>query len=158
MTTQHILGNVDHRQKVGFFINIISSELFMRAVCHDDSKFTEEEMPFFEEYTPKLRGLTYGSDEYRACLKQIKPALNHHYANNRHHPEFFENGVDGMNLIDISEMVCDWMAAVLRHDDGDVYVSLEKNKERFSLSEQIYNIIKNTIDFLLPKFKEAHNK
>ena len=31
--------------------------------------------------------LTYGSDEYKACLTEMKPALDHHYAANRHHPE-----------------------------------------------------------------------
>jgi hypothetical protein len=31
--------------------------------------------------------------------------LKHHYAHNRHHPEFFgEDGVDGMSLVDVIEM------------------------------------------------------
>ncbi|WP_216369609.1 DUF5662 family protein, partial [Brevibacillus sp. MCWH] len=66
--------------------------------------------------------------------------------NNSHHPEFYENGVDGMDLFDLVEMVCDWMAAAKRHDDGNIYESLKINKERFGLSDQLYNIIKNTVD------------
>jgi len=39
--------------------------------------------------TPKLAGSTYGSEEYKAFLGQMKPALDHHYAVNDHHPEHF---------------------------------------------------------------------
>ena len=42
-------------------------------------------------------------------LKEMKPALNHHYVNNLHHPEHFQ-AVDSMTLIDIVEMLCDWTA------------------------------------------------
>jgi hypothetical protein len=56
-------------------------------VVHDASKWSPEEWPAFEEATPKLAGMTYGSDEYKAALASIKPALKHHYAENSHHPE-----------------------------------------------------------------------
>jgi hypothetical protein len=52
--------------------------------------------------------------------------LKHHYSHNRHHPEFFgEDGVDGMTLVDLIEMLADWKAATERHDDGDLAKSLE---------------------------------
>jgi len=35
--------------------------------------------------------MTYGSDEYKECLKQMGVALRHHYLHNRHHPEFWES-------------------------------------------------------------------
>jgi hypothetical protein len=51
--------------------------------------------------------------------------LKHHYAHNRHHPEFFgEDGVDGMSLVDVIEMLADWKAATEHHDDGDLAKSL----------------------------------
>jgi hypothetical protein len=78
-------------------------------------------------------------------LSDLKPTLDHHYANNSHHPEHFEKGINDMDLFDIVEMLADWKAATERHDNGDIHKSLEINKDRFHLSEQTYNILKNTI-------------
>lgn len=52
-----------------------------------------------------------------------------------------------MTLIDIVEMLCDWMAAVKRHNDGNIYKSLNVCKERFHIDNQLYTILKNTIDY-----------
>lgn len=66
-------------------------ELMKRAVTHDRTKLISPEREMFAEMTSKLRGLTYGSSEYKDCLEQMKrQALGHHYSHNRHHPEFFE--------------------------------------------------------------------
>lgn len=148
MPTEHIQGVLKHKQEVGNYINMFSSEMFKRAVEHDYSKFSQEEFYAFEEATPKLKNLTYGTDEYREQLNKIKPAIQHHYSVNSHHPEFYKNGINGMNLMDVVEMVCDWMGAVKRHSDGDIHKSLEINKERFEIDDQLYNIIKNTIEHL----------
>lgn len=43
----------------------------------------------FTRFTPRLKGMTYGSPEYKQCLAEMGPGLRHHYAANRHHPEFF---------------------------------------------------------------------
>ena len=74
----------------------------------------------------------------------MKPALDHHYANNRHHPEHFENGISDMNLIDLIEMICDWKSATARHSDGDIKRSIIINTNRFKLSDQLAKILSNT--------------
>ena len=43
-------------------------------------------------------------------------------------------------------MLCDWKAATLRHDDGDIQKSLDINAERFKLSPQLKQILKNTVE------------
>ena len=78
----------------------------------------------------------------------MKIALDHHYANNSHHPEHYPNGVDGMNLFDLLEMLLDWKAATERHADGDIAKSLEINRGRFKLSDQTVAVLDNTIRFL----------
>ena len=98
----------------------------------------------FDEFTPKLKDCTYGSDEYKEFLKGLKVALDHHYKNNSHHPEHYKNGVNGFDLFDLIEMAMDWCAAVERHNDGDIFKSLEINTERFQLSNQIVYILHNT--------------
>lgn len=115
-----------------------------RARNHDASKLKSPEKEMFDEYTEKLRGLTYGSDEYKATLKEMGVALAHHYENNSHHPEHYENGIDDMDLFDVLEMLCDWVAATRRHADGSVRDSLVINKTRFNISDQLYKIICNT--------------
>jgi hypothetical protein len=99
----------------------------------------------FDELTPKLADLTYGSEEYRATLREMKPAIDHHYAHNSHHPEHYPNGIAGMNLLDIVEMFCDWKAASLRHTNGDFRRSLEINRTRFNVSDQLASIFENSI-------------
>lgn len=137
-----------HIETVRNFLNAATKELISRGEQHDQSKLQEPEISVFNEYTPKLRGLTYGSDEYIKNTKAMGLAIKHHQKHNKHHPEYFENGIQGMNLIDLLEMLIDWKAAGLRHADGDIYKSLEINKKRFNMSEEVYNILKNTIDWI----------
>ncbi len=134
-----------HIMHVRNILGEIITELIQRAKKHDQSKLNDPELSVFVEYTPKLAKSTYGSDEYKQFLQEMKPALDHHYRNNRHHPEHFLDGIDGMNLIDIVEMYCDWMAATLRHNDGNMEKSIEINKTRFNMSDQLANIFMNTL-------------
>jgi hypothetical protein len=116
-----------------------------RAATHDESKLGPVEKPIFDEFTPKLKDCTYGSDEYKQYLEHMKVALDHHYANNQHHPEFWENGVNDMDLIDLIEMIFDWKAASERHADGDIMKSIKINQKRFGLSDQLVRILENTV-------------
>lgn len=119
-----------------------------RARVHDRSKLKEPEVSVFDRVTPQLQGSTYGSDEYKQFLADMKPALDHHYAKNSHHPEHFGNGIHGMNLLDLLEMLCDWIAATKRHDDGDIRRSIEINQERFGYGDEIKGLLLNTLEEL----------
>lgn len=135
----------EHIAAVRSLMNEIKSCLSLRDYHHDKSKLSDEEKPIFDEYTPKLKESTYGSKEYKRFLKEMKPALDHHYRFNSHHPEHYSNGIDGMSLIDVIEMLADWKAATERHDNGDILTSLKINRKRFSMSDQLYRILKNTV-------------
>lgn len=168
-----------HIETVRNYIGVVIRQLMNRQEQHDQSKLQEPELSIFNEYTPKLKGTTYGSEEYKKHMKEMKVAIDHHTKINRHHPEHFEginvciicfreypventpntcgschngtftkelDGINGMTLIDLIEMMCDWKAATLRHADGDIYKSLEINAERFKYSPQLKQILKNTID------------
>jgi len=130
---------------VNKFINIIIKKLSDRGINHDNSKLDELEVDIFTEYTPKLSKCTYDSEEYNQYLKEMKIALDHHYANNRHHPEHFLNGIKDMDLIDLIEMICDWKASTLRHNDGNILTSIDKNQERFNYTSELAQIFKNTV-------------
>ena len=98
---------------------------------------------FFDEETPKLKTLKFGSEDYYASLARLKPALDHHYSQNSHHPQFYENGIEGMDLFDLIEMLCDWKAAGERDAGGNILDSIEKNTDRFSITPQLAAIFKN---------------
>jgi hypothetical protein len=133
-------------------------ELLLRAVEHDQTKLQKGEIEYFDIYTPKLAGCTYGSEEYRQFLKELKPALDHHYAENRHHPEHFENGILGMNLVDLVEMFCDWYAASKRHNDGNIMKSIAINQERFRYSDELRSVLENTYKDIFGKDQEKEVK
>lgn len=133
-----------HIKRVRELLDVVRNRLHDRGAIHDFSKLGTPEKGAFDEFTPKLKGMTYGSDEYRDCLRELKPALDHHYAANSHHPEHYPNGVDGMSLLDVVEMFCDWKAATERHADGSLERSISVNAERFKLSPQLAAIFENT--------------
>lgn len=135
-----------HIKRVSFFLTEAAAELIRRANVHDNSKLESPEKELFDEYTPKLKNCTYGSDEYKEYLKGLSVALEHHYAGNSHHPEHYDNGVNGFDLFDLVEMFFDWKAATERHADGDIMKSIEINKNRFEISEQLCYIFKNTVN------------
>ena len=137
-----------HIERVRNLLNKCVKDLIDRGEKHDQTKMVSPEVEFFTEYTHKLAECTYGSEEYKQCLKNIKPALDHHYANNSHHPEHYKNGINDMNLLDILEMLCDWKASSERHNDGNIRKSIELNAVRFNMSPQLTMILENTADIL----------
>ena len=134
-------------------------EIGKRHDGHDASKLESPEKEIFDRMTPLLRGLTYGSDEYKSTMATMQEALDHHYAHNRHHPEHFRGtevkqngktvevwsaGMKGMTLVDLVEMFCDWCAATERHEDGDIGKSINHNMDRFGFGETLAHIMVNT--------------
>jgi len=99
-TINHITNVQD---KIELFVQLIRN----RGKIHDASKLENPEKEVFDEVTPRLKDITFGSDEYKQSLEYMGSALEHHYNNNSHHPEHYQNGVDGMDLVDVVEMFMD---------------------------------------------------
>ena len=79
-----------HIERVRNLLNVCIKDIMDRQEKHDQSKLESPEVELFTEYTPKLAGTTFGSEEYNQYKSEMQIALDHHYANNRHHPEFVE--------------------------------------------------------------------
>jgi len=133
-----------HMKRVQDLLSEAATELLKRGMEHDLSKLGPEEKPLFDKLTPILKDLKYGSPEYQDSLDQLKPSLDHHYKMNTHHPQHYENGIDGFDLFDLIEMFFDWKAATERSADGDISKSIRFNKDRFGMSEQLVNVYMNT--------------
>lgn len=132
----------EHIARVQKWMRDFSTQIIDRSKWHDKSKLDEPEKPMYDEFTPRLKELTFGSDEYKASLAEMGAALKHHYQVNRHHPEHYENGVNGMTLVDLIEMVSDWMAAA---QAKNTHIDLAYLAKRFNLSDQLVEIIANTL-------------
>lgn len=137
------LDVLQHKYVVAWYLSGIANILQVRALLHDNSKLISPEKECFDKWTPELKEHTFGSDYYKQALSEMGEGLKHHYAKNSHHTEHFHNGIDGMNLLDVIEMVCDWKAAA---NAKGVTVDLEHAIERFNISSQLANIIRNTLN------------
>ena len=137
-----------HIHQVQKAVNKLSMLAIERGRVHDRSKLEAPEVEYFTKYTDELQGLTYNSKEYKESLEKMQPAIDHHYAANRHHPEHYPNGVSGMSLVDLIEMVSDWWASAKRQNNGNLRISLEESCKRFGIEPQLASIIKNTLEIL----------
>lgn len=138
------VDTIKHIETVRKYIRFFTDKLTTRGVEHDRLKLESPEVEIFTKYTPKLASLTYGTEEYNQSLKDLNVALQHHYANNRHHPEHFKRGINDMNLIDLDEFFCDIKAASERQHDGNLLKSIEVCAERFEIDNQLKQILINT--------------
>lgn len=139
-----------HVRRVCFYLNKIIKEIIFRQDNHDNSKFEEPELSGFAENTEKLGKVEYGSEEYKKMLLDLKPIIEHHYSKNRHHVEFWKNGINDMNLVDIIEMLSDWRAATERNKNGNILKSIEFNSEKYKISPQLKKILENTARDFFP--------
>ena len=142
------LQTIEHINRVRHYIRFFTDKLTDRAEKHDASKNEEPEVSIFAEHTDKLKTLEYGSEEYKAELDALAPALDHHYAVNKHHPQHYPEGIEGMNLLDVCEMLCDWKASSERMKNGNLLKSIETNAERFHIDKQLTQILVNTAKLL----------
>ena len=139
------LVTLRHIKRVNELVTNFAIDMIRRGQVHDDSKFNPVELEPLEA----LQALSdtegpapFGSEEYERRKTLLGPMLEHHYAFNSHHPEHFENGIDGMDLGDLVEMFFDWKAASERGEETAMNLSFSAS--RYKLSPQLLSIFQNT--------------
>lgn len=137
----------NHMRQVQKYLNIVVNKLLHRGEVHDDSKLGSVEKPLFDRAS-NLKTLEYGSAAYNASLVELEIALAHHYQHNSHHPQHYPNGIAGMNIVDLVEMLCDWKAASERTEGGSLEKSIEINSNCFKMDPQLVAVFRNSIDLL----------
>jgi hypothetical protein len=134
-----------HISKVRGVLLTIATDLIARAHIHDASKLESPELETFDEYTPRLEEADYGTPEYKQLTAEMREkGLAHHYEVNDHHPEYFSNGISDMNLMQVTEMLCDWYAAGQRPGGIPIARSIVLNQERFGYSDEFKVLLLNT--------------
>lgn len=146
-----------HQQWVAERLMACAKKLLDRAVRHDASKFSDVERksyvgPVWELNT---REVAYGSDEYKALTAQMGEGWQHHLAHNTHHPEnatltapeFASDPFAAMDLFDLIEMLCDWIAASKRRGN-EPSLPIKRYVDDKWLDRQMECVLRNTLGAL----------
>lgn len=137
---------LEHKRLVCHLLTNMAALIRARGETHDDSKLLEPERSIFTIFSRKLLQNKYGDPNYEKNKKLMSTALEHHYNENSHHPEHYPDGVTGMDLIDIIEMLVDWKAAGMRGPNGDIMKSIEMCSEKYGIEYQLMQILINTAE------------
>jgi len=135
----------NHVRDVQILLQKFSEDLTNRGIVHDNSKFYEPELSGFAKNINNVPNLIYESDEYKKRWIEMKPIIDVHHKGNRHHPEYWLNGVEDMSLSDIIEMLVDWKASSKRYKDGSLKKSIDINCDKYGVSPQLKKILLNTV-------------
>lgn len=144
---------MEHIKLVRQYVNFLANHLVVRGIEHDNSKLLPPEKAILDEVVPKLKELTYGSEEYNETAKELSEYKEHHNKHNRHHASYFENGIKGMNLVDVAEMFADWAVATITHNaDSNIYRSIGIMQDKLGFGDDLKCIFENTArDFNMGK-------
>lgn len=137
-----------HISEVRENLEVMASELRKRGFAHDRTKLQALEFDGFVSTRKKFKKANYGTPEYQECVRLAKPAVDHHYENNRHHVGFHKNGINGMTLVDVMEMVADWKAAARRSPHRKFKDTLGDVLKKCEIEGQLRAIIVNTLNDL----------
>lgn len=135
-----------HILVVQHYLRVVVEDLLDRMERHDLSKLESPEIEAYDVMVPRLRDAPYDSEQYRATLREMKPAVQHHYDRNPHHPEGHADGILGMSLVDLIEMLADWQAAARRQAEPvGLAQSINHNQQRFGYSDDVKRLLLNTV-------------
>ena len=140
-TEEYIKGHISRVRK---HMNTFVQLLLKRAINHDKSKLEEPELSWWKEMDKEPR-YPYGSEEYKQKIKRWDKVFKHHYKYNRHHPEHYEYGVSEMTLVDIVEMMCDWLGYKDTIAISEALKVCDEQMKRYNIPDGIRQIIFNTL-------------
>lgn len=138
-----------HIDRVGELGREFIARFVHRLDTHDQSKLEPQEiipLQELEDLREREGDAAFGTPEYERRKGLLGPMLAHHYANNSHHPEHYQDGVAGMDLLDLVEMFVDWKAASERGNEPAMNLTFAI--EKYKIEPQLASILRNTADRL----------
>lgn len=139
-TKEYTLRHID---SVRAKIFKVVDELTQRAKFHDSSKLREPELSLWRKMDDEPK-YPYGSSKYKEKMKKFGKVFRIHYKENRHHPEHFLNGVLDMTLVDLTEMLCDWLSYKKFYSVREIIELMDRQCERFHYGEETRSLLTNT--------------
>jgi hypothetical protein len=152
MGEQELFYEADTRKHQKLVADVMvksAKEILDRAMLHDRSKFEDavERKSYVEPvYALNTEKVPYGSERYKELTDAMGEGWLHHKANNDHHPEHWatDHPFEKMNVFQILEMCCDWIAASKRRGNNPI-LPLARMRKDFGMTEQLSEVIANTI-------------
>ena len=135
---------LSHKLSVKIGVQRIIDNLYHRGESHDDDKLDGDILDSFYNVSNRFENVKFGSVEYEQNLEFLKPVLDKHYETNDHHPQHNKDGISGMNFMSMLEMLVDWKSASSAYGDNTFEESMQINKKRFGIDEQLYEVMRNT--------------
>lgn len=116
--------------------------LLHSVMMHDASKFSPEEFQYVA---------TYGDEGLD--LKKKMEAVQIHIKKNKHHPEWWQKGIQGMEKTDVMELTCDWYSRSQEfHGDIRKWIHDEAMaKFKMTKTDAVYHQIMYFIDLIEKK-------
>lgn len=120
-------------------------KLMRRGCEHDNSKFNCEE---FKRLASILKSRKCFKDANSKLSMHEVEAIECHWRNNRHHPEYYKN-IEDMGELDILEMVCDWYARSKQYGTDFLEFVEVRQKNRFGFSKGMFERIKGYCELIV---------
>ena len=144
MTYDSRHATLEHISHVRTYLFKMLSLLQHRAADHDQSMLQAEEKSALDEFCPVLFSSENGSAEHKQTLDKLLPALKNHYQKNSHHIEHYGK-LNGMDLVDLIEWLCDQKASSLQDGNPDVFKRLVFYYQKYDFPVPLMDIINNTV-------------
>ena len=135
-----------HQNAVKRWLAHFSMILQSRAIKHDESKLQEPEYSLWKKMDEEPR-YPYGTKEYSSKLKRWQHLFKLHWKDkrNRHHPEHFVSPVAEMDLMDMIEMLCDWLGYKETVSYSEASKLVDNQCKRFNFPEEFKSLLLNTL-------------
>lgn len=140
-TKEYVLS---HIRSVRVKLEVIIEEFKKRLLHHDQSKLESPEYELWRKMDEEPR-YKYGTPEYFDKIQRYKKVFDLHYKHNSHHPEHYENRILDMDLVDVLEMLIDWISYKNNIRITEAIELIDQQSKRYNLSEELTCILKNTL-------------
>lgn len=140
-TEEYISGHISRVQK---WISKFSTILYIRGLNHDRSKLCEPELSMWKKMDEEPR-YPYGTKEYQEKLNRYQELFKLHYKRNKHHPEHWSGYYLEMDLIDIIEMLCDWLGYKEDITIEEAEALIDQQCRRYNFNNTFRALLFNTL-------------
>lgn len=87
----------------------------------------------------------YGTPKYKEKLNRYKEVFQHHYKHNKHHPEHWSEYYCDMDLMDVIEMLCDWLGYKEDITLKEAEILVNQQCERYGFNDTFRHLLYNTL-------------
>lgn len=133
-----------HKESVHNRLSFLAAELKKRAEIHDNSKLCMPEVGYLIDMDKEGK-VDYGSEAYFEKMEKWDCFFKHHYKENTHHPDHYQLGINDMTIVDLCEYMIDVVSYFEDLHVADAINTIDAQQARFGLSEQVANVLKNTL-------------